>query len=141
MELSLARTLTGYSEFYESPFPPLTSTPLHENVTPGLGQIVNLYETIVPMRGQTLHTLEKSAEVIKDEIESDVVVKNALEQIGSGETKINPEILQSFKHPIVTDSIVFPTKKESKRKSENELEGNGEKQKKRKIIAHKFAVV
>ena len=59
MEYSLARSLDGYSEIYNVPFPHLSADPPIDNVNPGLGQIVNLFETIVPVRGQSQHVLEK----------------------------------------------------------------------------------
>ena len=62
MEFSIARSLEGHTEEYNVPFPNLSSAPAVDQVNPGIGQIVNLFETIVPMRGQSLHAIEKKVE-------------------------------------------------------------------------------
>ena len=59
MEFSLAQSLQGHSELANVPFPHLKSNPASDQVNPGLGQIVNLFDTIVPMRGYALHKIEK----------------------------------------------------------------------------------
>ena len=59
MEFSIARSLEGHSEQYNVPFPDLSSAPAVDQVNPGIAQIVNLFETIVPMRGQAFHGIEK----------------------------------------------------------------------------------
>ena len=86
MEYSLARSLDGYSEIYNVPFPHLSADPPIDNVNPGLGQIVNLFETIVPVRGQSQHVLEKKMESTQEDmISNDQIATN---QVGTGEKKL-----------------------------------------------------
>ena len=103
MEYSVANNSGNISELYGSPFPLLSSQPAHDLVNPGLGQMVNLFDVIVPMRGRALHTIEKKVELQEDTSEEKIEAKD---QIGAG--KLNVEIAESFQKPIVTDSIVFP---------------------------------
>ena len=58
MEFSLAQSLEGLSEVANVPFPHLKSDPSEDQVSPGLGQIVNLYDTIVPVKGHSLHSID-----------------------------------------------------------------------------------
>lgn len=147
MEYSLAQSLEGYSEVANVPFPRLNSDPAIDFVNPGLGQIVNLFETIVPVKGHSLHTIEK-----KVEKESDEISKNVLEQsiqppqTGFGESPIDPTILNSFLHPIVTDSIIFPKNEtnDEKRPKKQKMKGPSSDNvlpPKRLKINHKFQIV
>ena len=104
MEFSLAQSLEGYSEVKNVPFPHMKSDPAIDNVNPGLGQIVNLYDTIVPMRGHSLHSIEKKVDEQPETSSSDELKS----QTGFGNTSLDSDILNSFQHPIVTDSIIFP---------------------------------
>ena len=74
MEYSLAKSLEGHSEILHS-FPRMNSDPAADYVNPGLGQIVNLYETFVPLHGVSLHAIEKKVET------SDTIEKNLNEQV------------------------------------------------------------
>ena len=142
MEFSLAQSLQGHTELAHVPFPHLKSDPASDQVNPGLGQIVNLFDTIVPMRGHVLHKIEKKLE---DTLP--VLVVEDKSQTGFGNSTVDPEILTSFMHPIVTDSIIFPqteksekTPKATKQKSTNSKDESEPKAKKPKIN-HKFNVV
>ena len=110
MEFSIACSLEGHSEQYNVPFPHLTSSPAVDQVNPGIGQIVNLFETIVPMRGQALHAIEKKTEEREDiELAQNLTNNDELKvQIGSGQSNLDANVLHSFQNPIVTDSIEFP---------------------------------
>jgi len=146
MEYSLARTLDDHFEITNVPFPHLTATPATDFVNPGLGQINSLYETFVPLRGQSLHTLEKKVEATNDEIEKNLnkQLEKDPEQTGFGETKLEPLVHQSFMNPIVTDSIIFPKSEKSnsalKRKETSNIELDTSKPKKQKSD-HKFKIV
>ena len=59
MEYTVAKNCSSISNIYEVPFPHLSSQAANDLVNPGLGQIVNLFETIVPMRGKLTHAIEK----------------------------------------------------------------------------------
>ena len=138
MEYSLAQSLDNYSEISQSCFPRLNSDPANDKVNPGLGQIINLYEVIVPIHGRSLHTIEKKVE--SDEIKSTVEIPVKPEQSGSG-AAVEPEILKSFLHPIVTDSIDFSKLSKpippKKHKSGTKPDFNAKKLK----LEHKFKVV
>ena len=110
MEFSIACSLEGHSEQSNVPFPHLTSSPAVDQVNPGIGQIVNLFETIVPMRGQSLHAIEKKIEVgLNVELTENLSNKDELKvQVGSGQSNLDTNVLQSFQNPIITDSIEFP---------------------------------
>ena len=137
MEFSLSRSCQNTSELYNVPFHHLSSEPAMDNVNPGMGQIVNLYETIVPMKGQSKFAIVKKAETNSEETST---------QIGSGST-LDPIVQKSFQHPIVTESIILPdatslkdiatVKAESKRKNET----SGSNDSKKKKLSHKFAIV
>ena len=137
MEYSLAQSLEGHSELYNTPFPHLSSQPALDQVTPGLGQIVNSYETIVPMRGRAQHVIEKNVDLPTTSTEAKDGVPI---QIGSGQSKLDPEILESFKHPIITDSIIFP-KQATAKKHKIEQSGENNFKKARKTVNHKFQIV
>ena len=140
MEYSLARSLDGYSEIYNVPFPHLSADPPIDNVNPGLGQIVNLFETIVPVRGQSQHVLEKKMESTQEDmISNDQIATN---QVGTGEKKIDQEILKSFKNPIVTDSIIFPKQTQKHKLGNVEIKHElPNKKPKIKKESHKFQIV
>ena len=139
MEFSLAQSLEGYSEVKNVPFPHIKSDPATDNVNPGLGQIVNLYDTIVPMRGHSLHSIEKKVEE-QPESSSDELKP----QTGLGNASLDPNVLSSFLNPIVTDSIIFPKtevaavkdlKKKARSKDSEEPEAKKSK------MQHKFKVI
>ena len=67
MEFSLARSLEGSLEIANVPFPHLSSDPAIDQVNPGIGQLVSLYDTVVPMRGHSLHAIEKKVESALEE--------------------------------------------------------------------------
>ena len=135
MEFSLAQSLDGYSEQLSVPFPHLKSDPATDHVNPGLGQIVNLYDTIVPLKGYPVHSIQKKVE------ESEILQTNdEITQTGGGKTSINPALMNSFLHPIVTDSIIFPKREETKSKKRNQSQSD-KTQRKRAKIEHKFHVV
>ena len=134
MEYSVASNSTSISHTYGVPFPHLTSQPANDLVNPGLGQIVNLFDMIVPMKGKSIHTVEKKAEK-PDELKEEKI--ESKDQIGSG--KLTSEIAESFQKPIVTDSIVFP-KDEKNSKKRKELNVPSSSVKKAKI-SHKFYIV
>ena len=140
MEFSLAQSLEGYSEVKNVPFPHMKSDPAIDNVNPGLGQIVNLYDTIVPMRGHSLHSIEKKVDEQPETSSSDELKS----QTGFGNTSLDSDILNSFQHPIVTDSIIFPktevvpTKTSKKKAISTDSE---EPQAKKSKVQHKFKVV
>lgn len=143
MEFSLAQSLQGHSELANVPFPHLKSDPASDQVNPGLGQIVNLFDTIVPMRGHSLHKIEKKLE----ETLTVVVAEEDKPQTGFGNSAVDPEILNSFMHPIVTDSIIFPKSEKSekpqkatKQKAPDSKDVSEPKAKKSKIN-HKFNIV
>lgn len=131
MEYSVANSLSSLSQVYEVPHPHLSSQPANDLVNPGLGQIVNLFDTIVPMRGRAIHTIEKKV----DKREEPII--EAKDQIGSG--KLQPEIAESFQKPIITDSIIFPKKDvaSNKRKDKDNVPASSKKLK----TNHKFNVV
>ena len=141
MEFSIARSLEGHTEEYNVPFPNLSSAPAIDQVNPGIGQIVNLFETIVPMRGQSLHAIEKKVEE-RENVELAQTSSNNDElkiQIGSGQSNLDTDVLNSFQNPIITDSIEFP-KVENSRK--HKLEQTSVSSKKSKLMRdHKFHVV
>ena len=132
MEYSVANNSGNISELYGSPFPLLSSQPAHDLVNPGLGQMVNLFDVIVPMRGRALHTIEKKVELKEDTSEEKIEAKD---QIGAG--KLNVEIAESFQKPIVTDSIVFPKEEGEKKRKDKSAPPPNKKIK----VAHKFHVV
>ena len=137
----MARSLDGHSEQYNTPFPHLSSDPAVDQVNPGIGQIVNLFETIVPMRGQSLHSIEKKVEE-KNELPPILTKNDELNiQIGSGKVNLDPSVLNSFKHPIITDSIEFP-KVETSKKHKLPEDSKAVSKKLRKTMAeHKFQVI
>ena len=143
MEYSLGQSLEGHSELYNIPFPELTSQPAIDHVSPGLGQIVNMFETIVPLRGQPRHSIEKKLELPNlDSTTESTGSDKILVQTGSGEAQIDPEILESFKHPIVTDSIIFPKQNAKKHKIEQVTDSKYEPPKKsKKSVNHRFQIV
>ena len=142
MEFSIARSLEGHTEEYNVPFPNLSSAPAIDQVNPGIGQIVNLFETIVPMRGQSLHAIEKKVEE-RENVELAQTSSNNDElkiQIGSGQSNLDTDVLNSFQNPIITDSIEFP-KIENSRKHKL-VEQTSVSSKKSKLMRdHKFHVV
>ena len=71
---------------------------------------MNLFETIVPMRGQSLHAIEKKIEDgLNVELTENLSNKDELKvQVGSGQSNLDTNVLQSFQNPIITDSIEFP---------------------------------
>ena len=130
MEFSISRSLQQFSDEYSNPFPNLSSQPMLDNVNPGLGQAVNLFETIVPLRGKALHTLEqKVASKPKEE------TSELSDQIGAGENKMSPNIFNSFMHPIKTDSIVLAPDKKNIQKSQKRKADES------KRPPHKFQIV
>ena len=139
MEFSLAQSLEGYTEQYNVPFPSLKSDPASDYVNPGIGQVVNLFETIVPLTGRSIHSIQKHG----DESKEEVTVLDDKSQIGAGKSSINSSIMSSFMHPIVTDSIVFPKqpKDSSKTKSIKRDSESEPQDPKRRKIEHKFHVV
>jgi len=106
MEYSLARSLEGFTDIVYSSHPHIYPDPAFDLVNPGLGHVINLYSTFVPIQGHSLHSIEKIVPN-DDEIKPNVS-EHLTEQKGSGNEKLDPEILKSFQHPILTDSIVFP---------------------------------
>jgi len=142
MEYSLSNLLEGYADISYEAVPHNSSSPAVDFVNPGLGQIVNLYQTFVPIHGQSIHNLEKKIET-KDDIESNLLeqLKVKPEQSGSGEVKLDPEIEKSFLNPIVTESIVFP-KSNTNSKRKNSLTETASKTESKKMKKeHKFKVV
>ena len=148
MEYSIAQSLDQNGDSFNVPFPILRSDPVSDQVNPGIAQIVSLYETIVPMPRNSLYSLEKKMDTevsvakLEKIVEHEKIVEDAImPQIGSGESQIDPNILSSFKHPIVTDSIIFAPKadkKPSKHKLSNVGSGKPAKMMK---TDHKFHVV
>ena len=139
MEFSLAQSLEGNCEILNSPNPQINADPAIDLVNPGLGQIVNLYETLVPIRGRYLHTLAKKVEN-NDEIKDNVSEQSNF-QSGSGNDPIESPVLESFMHPIITDSIIFP--KEETHPKKHKISKSSEKSfpSKRRKIQHKFEIV
>jgi len=135
MEYSVASSLSSLSQIYQVPFPHLSSQPANALVNPGLGQMVSLYNTIVPMRGRAIHTIEKKVDK-SDESEAKNESKESKDQIGSG--KLQPEIAESFQKPIITDSIVFPKTEKLSQKRKISVEPTSSKKIK---INHKFNIV
>ena len=103
MEYSLARSLENSLEISTVPFPHLSSDPAIDQVNPGIGHLVSLYETVVPMQGHSLHAIEKKVELALEQQTDELNP-----QVGGGKSNIEPSVLNSFKNPIVTDSIIFP---------------------------------
>ena len=141
MEYSLARSLENSLEISTVPFPHLSSDPAIDQVNPGIGHLVSLYETVVPMQGHSLHAIEKKVELA---LEQQTDALNP--QVGGGKSNIEPSVLNSFKNPIVTDSIIFPKDekaplKRTKMKDDSEQEMPPKIPKVSKSIAHKFSVV
>lgn len=141
MEFSLSRSLEDSTEISNVPFPHLSSDPALDQVNPGIGQLVSLYETVVPMRGHSLHSIEKKVEVALEQQTDELNP-----QIGGGKSQIEPTVLNSFKHPIVTDSIVFPKDekiaiKRPKVKEPKVTETPSKIAKISKAAAHKYSVV
>ena len=148
MEFSIACSLEGHSEQYNVPFPHLSSAPAVDQVNPGIGQIVNLFETIVPMRGQAIHAIEKKIEESKNiELAQNFANNDELKvKIGSGQSNLYTNVLRSFQNPIITDSIEFPkvekTKKHKLEESTTVGESSKVPSKKSKLMRdHKFNVV
>ena len=136
----MARSLDGHSVQYNTPFPHLNSDPAVDHVNPGIGHIVNLFETIVPMRGQSLHSIEKKVEE-RNELPPIVTKNDELKiQIGSGQD-LDPDVLNSFKHPIVTDSIEFPKVEINKKHKLPEDSKSVSKKLKKSMAEHKFQVI
>ena len=148
MEFSISRSLQQFGDIYTVPFPNLTSQPVYDDVNPGIGQVVNLYETIVPMKGKSLFSIETkvdlaTSDVIRSDTLPSVSTSSKKEpdmpsQIGTGETKMDSEVLQSFLHPIKTDSIIFEEPNQSKETQ------RGQKRKadfSNKKVSHKFHVL
>lgn len=143
MEFSIACSLEGHSEQYNVPFPHLSSAPAVDQVNPGIGQIINLFETIVPMRGQALHAIEKKPEETEKlaEIAQNFTSNDELKvQIGSGQSSLDTNVLHSFQNPIVTDSIEFP-KVENMRKHKLNDSTKVSSKKSKLMRDHKFHVV
>ena len=146
MEFSLARSLEeGYSEISNVPLPRSCSDPAYDKVNPGIGQIVNLYETIVPMRGQAIHTIEKKvASAFEEQQEAKNTNDDLNTQVGSGDSRSDASVLNSFRHPIITDSIVFPKfeQKGRKNKLKNDIQDDSSPPKRAKSskIVHKFSI-
>ena len=141
MEFSLARSLEGSLEIANVPFPHLSSDPAIDQVNPGIGQLVSLYDTVVPMRGHSLHAIEKKVESALEEQTDELNP-----QIGGGKARIESSILTSFKHPIVTDSIIFPKQEKTavkKHKITDQMDGEipSKIAKPSKEKSHKFSVV
>jgi len=132
MEYSIASNFSSLSQIYQVPFPHLSSQPALEQVNPGLGQMVTLFDTIVPMKGHSIHTIEKKVE----KPEEPQLVVDTNDQIGSG--RLQPEIAASFQKPIITDSIVFP---EKEKPSHKRKKGNEPTSSKKPKMNHKFNVV
>lgn len=143
MEFSVAQSLEGHSEFANVPFPHMKSDPSTDNVNPGLGQIVNLFDTIVPVRGHSLHAIEKRVEEVETPIAKVEDLKDHA-QTGFGNSSLAPDLLNSFLHPIVTDSIVFPkveATEEKKVKRKNIMKDSTEPATKKVKGEHKFKVI
>jgi hypothetical protein len=138
MEYSMAKSLEDHSQIVNMAYPSIRSDPANDQVNPGIGQLVSLYETIVPMRSRTEHVIEKKMEVTSDEIPSITNVN----QIGTGDKSLDSTILESFQHPIITDSIIFPKTENltKKQKRSNSLKTDAKPPKIRKVD-HKFTVV
>ena len=132
MEYSVASSLSSLSQIYQVPFPHLSSQPANDLVNPGLGQMVSLYNTIVPMRGRAIHSIEKKVEKSED-LETKL---DSNDQIGSG--KLQPEVAESFQKPIITDSVVFPKPDRLSIKRKKSQEPTSSKNFK---INHKFNIV
>ena len=141
MEYSIARNLSSSNtDFYNVPFPNLRSEPADDQVNPGIGQIISLYETIVPMQAHSQYMIEKKIEpelVAKLEEPAQDLIPT---QIGAGQSQIDPNILASFQHPIVTDSIIFEKDKKSAKKHKMDIPSEAKGSKLRKV-EHKFYVV
>ena len=135
MEYSIAIGLEGQSEVYSVPVPHLISAPATDHVTPGIAQIVNTFESIVPLRPGS-YVIEKQVAPEFKSIEQNSDIPN---QMGLGTTKINPPILESLQHPIVTDAIIFPKDVAKKRKIESQTLSNQNK-KPKLAISHKFQI-
>ena len=118
MEFSLAQSLEGFSEVANVPFPYLKSDPSQDHVSPGLGQIVNLYDTIVPMKGHSVHSIDMKVNEQETVTSNELKTDELKSQTGFGNPSLDSNILNSFLHPIVTDSIIFPKREleESKKK-------------------------
>ena len=140
MEYSIASALEDRSEIYDVPYPPLQSDPALDCVNPGLGQIVSLYQTVVPMpsSSSSLHTIEKKTQESSDEI---FVNSNLSIQSGTGKESVDSTILQSFQNPIITDSIIFPKEEMKPKKHKIDDASTGPFQGKKKKLEHKFKVV
>ena len=144
MEFSIAQSLEGHSQQYNVPFPNLSSAPAVDQVNPGIGQIVNLFETIVPMRGQALHAIEKKTEegenVELSQLSQNFANNDELKvQIGSGQSNLDTSVFQSFQNPIITDSIRFPKVETKKHKLEESTKISSKKSK--LMRDHKFHVI
>ena len=146
MEFSLAQSLEGFTEIANTPYPHLKSDPSQDHVSPGLGQIVNLFDTIVPLRGHSLHSIdmkiEEQAAQTSDELKTDELKS----QTGFGNASLDSNILNSFLHPIVTDTIIFPKaeldeSKKLKKKSQSESDDSSAPKPKKAKLEHKFKVV
>ena len=143
MEYSIAQNLNGNIDLYDVPFPHLSSQPANDQVNPGIGQIVSLYETIVPMYAHSSYMIQKQVEPERvanlEEPPQDLIVP----QIGLGESPLDPKILSSFQHPIVTDSIIFTKEKKSapKHKIDNSSTKQEPKDSKKRKIEHKFHIL
>ena len=141
MEFSFARSLQQFSVLQSVPFPHLSSQPSQDDVNPGIGQTVNLFETIVPMRGKSLLNIETKVDSLPE-----ILSTTSSDQIGTGDKKMDPIVLNSFLHPIKTDSIVFEEEQKEKnpfgaatvptpsRKRKSETDS-------KKKVPHKFKVV
>ena len=132
MEFSVSRSLQQFSDEYSVPFPNLTAQPFVDLVNPGVSQAVNLFETIVPLRGKAPHTLETQMEAAVNPEKKEL---SSSDQIGGGEKKMEPKILNSFMHPIKTDSIIFPEQKKPLHKPQKRKSEDSSKR------PHKFQVV
>ena len=134
MEYSVGREMQNCSEFYNVPYPQLTNQPIFENVTPGLGQLINHFEVIVPLKGKEPFTVEKEVEVKSEQ-------SSSKDQIGSGQQELSEPIKNSFMHPIVTDSIIFPHAEKNSTNHSRKRKKSFSNEVPEKKVAHKFSVV
>jgi len=124
----------------QSIYPHLSNFPATEDVNPGIGQMVNMYHTFVPVPGKPLHVLEKKYE--------DHELKSTIEQSGEGKVEetvdgefelnkndasLDPKIKDSLDHPkmIETEKVFLSKTKVHKRKNVSQ-DGGAQKPKKYK---------
>jgi len=114
----------------ESSHPYTSNFPIDVNVNPGIGLMVNMYHTFVPIYGKPFYLKEKKYEEPTAELHQTGKGPNEEEapkdeELNKNDRFLEAKIRESLNHPklIETERIVFPRAKVSKRKIESQERG------------------